>query len=305
MPAEKIEIQKLAVFSCKKTEEIFERKRILTLGELRGINEKLEDVFKKNIMGKGRFRGVWNSVPGENTRIHNFSDQSALNNFRGLLDNTQDFEERSTELARRYYGVERSQGAAIFIFTIRIPPHSYAVVYSSEYLGEVVRFSDEELLEDLKDVFSRGLKKGIIYPYEAGGIIHDDKVKIYQKGGRYADYWWKAFGLREEPSNKEILIGIFKKRESERGEDILFDEKYVRELIRINSDAAASEIALVCDGVKTFTKLNKLYRSVIPAEKDGEERIVIIGGDVFIEISKDEFRKFHPERGYKRYNEIE
>jgi hypothetical protein len=178
------------------------------------------------------------------------------------------------------------------------------VIYSSEYLGKVLHFSNEKIIEDLKNVFSKGLKKGIIYPYEADGELHNDKVKVYQKGGHYAKYWWKSFGLREESSNKEILQGFFKEYEDEKGEKISFTEEYVGKIIKRNGDVAASKIKLVCGGVEVGAEFSKLYRNIIPVEKDGEERIVIKGGDIFIEISKDEFRKFHPDEGYRKYNEI-
>lgn len=305
MADENVRIRGLAAFSCKRSEEVFEERKAPTVEDLEGVSKDLGNLFKTNIMGKGNFRGVWNSLPGENTRIHDFADTSTQSIFRELLGDEEKFEENATIVARKYYDVEMSRAAAIFIFTIQILPNYYVVIYSSEFLSGAVRFSRDRFIEDIKDVFLRGLKKGLIYPYEADGVPHYDKVKVYQKKGRYADYWWKAFDLREELSNKEVLLKSFKEREREKKEEIQFDEEYVREIVEEKGDAAASEITLVLDHITISTPFDQLYRKVIPVKKDGEEGFVVKDGKVFIKISKNKFREFKPEEGYKDYDEIE
>lgn len=307
MPHENIEIQKLALFSCKKDQDpaVIDRKEFFKTEEIESINEDLKSIFRDNTMGKGRFRGVWNSVPGKkNTRVHDFENKSALEIFKALLDDNQNFDDKSTDLIERYLGTKKSQTAVIFVFKIQIPPNPYIMIYSSEYLGGVLSFSDEEIIEEIKNVFSKGLIKGLLYPYQADDKLHFDKAKVYQKRGPYAIYWWTSFGLREEPSNEETLAIALNKYEKEQGEKMQFTEKNVGNIIQENKDAANSGVTLECDEIKIHTILNELYGNVIPVTKDDEKMIVIKGEDIFIKIEGYGLIEFESEEGYKKIDEM-
>ena len=198
MPDEKFEIRGIAVFFCRKSENVFERTMTLTLEELKMLDKKIEKIFRENIIGTPRFKGILNNVLGRSTRIHRFSDKSILSIFRELLENNEVFEENATKLARGYYNFKKSHSTAIFIFTIRAFSHRYVVVYSSGYLESVARLSEEGNIEDYREVSFTDLKKSIIYPYQSvNGKLHYDKAKVSQKGS-YATYWLRAFGLETE-----------------------------------------------------------------------------------------------------------
>ena len=76
-------------------------------------------------------------------------------------------------------------------------------------------------IKEIKNIFSRGLRKGVLFPYQA------DKAKVYQKRGPYADYWWTAFGLQEEPSYDEALVIVLDGYEREQGKKIDWLEKEI------------------------------------------------------------------------------
>lgn len=306
MADKEVEIQRLAIFSCRKNPNFIDRKEFITSRELEDINKELRDIFRENILGKENIRGVWNSDLGhKNARVHDFLDESALAIFGELLSSEENFEVKSTELASRYVKTKKSQNAVIFIFTIQIPPNTYVVIYSSGYLGGVLSFSDkEQLIEQIKNVFSRGLLKGLLYPFEAGGELHYDKAKVYQKSGPYAIYWWRAFGLKEEPSNEEALAIVLIRYEREQGEKMQFTEENVKNIIKKNKRIANSGIILEIDGIKIHAKLNDLYKNIIPVTKDDEKMIMVKGKDISVKVSEYGFVKFQYGEGYTEYDEI-
>lgn len=302
-----MEIERLALFSCKgKPKKSVTKKKIFTSKELRRMSKELEKTFRENIAGEGRPLGIKNIEPGEYTRIHSFSDQSVLSIFRELLVNDKTFEDNAAELARRYCNAANSREAVIFVFTVKISPHRNVIVYSSKYLDSIAGFSEDRILEILEEVFDKGVKKGIIYPCDApGGKLDPGKAKVHQTGG-YATYWWKAFGLNEELSDKEILEKTLKKtiEEGKPNAAFQFDEKCVNKIADEESEATDSEITLSCSNVKISVRFNQLYKDVIPAKKNGEERIVIKGGRVSFRTFEDLLRKPELKIKFRDYDKI-
>jgi hypothetical protein len=295
----KLEIERLALFSCKRADRVLEKKWILSINELREINKELENVFRDNITGTIRSTGILNSPLGNTARIHNFSSDSVRSICEKLLDPSEDFESNTEQLARKYYDTKRSQGAAIFIFVIRMPPNSFVIVYSSEYIKDIASFSNEKIIETLRDVFSRGLKKGIVYPYiTPSGDLQDNRAKVFQRG-HYAEYWWRFFDLEKELSNKEILIRTFFKDEEERKASIQFNLAYVRNIATRATVTTKVPVTIIIDGVEIELPFGGLYDTVIPAIKDGEKRIVIIGDPSF-KLSSNQFREIKEYRDYDR-----
>lgn len=300
MVSKKVEIQKLAVFSCKKRPDVIDGKRLLTSEELRNINRELRDDFQRNIMGSEKNRGIWNSDPGKKkVGIHDFSDESILNTFRNLLNKDENFMENSTALADRYVRTKQSQSAAIFIFKIRIPPNSYIAIYSSQYLGGVLRlFSDTEIIERIKNVFSTGLLKGLIYPYEVDGELNYNSAKVFQNRGPYADYWWKAFGLKEEFSGGNALVAFLTEYEKETGEKMRLTKANIGEIIQKDGTIANLNIVLKCDKVEIQTTFGELHRKVIPVARDDEKMILAKGKNISVRVGKYGSVEFQDNEGY-------
>jgi hypothetical protein len=306
MVSKRVKIQKLAVFSCKKRPDVIDGEKLLTSEELKNINRELRDDFQRNIMGSKKDRGIWNSDPGnKKVRIHDFSDESILDTFRNLLNKDENFMENSTALADRYVKTKQSQSAAIFIFKIRVPPNSYIVIYSSQYLGGVLRLSDtKKMIERIKNVFSTGLLKGLIYPYEVDGELNHNSAKVFQNRGPYADYWWKAFGLKEESLGENALIVFLTEYEKETGEKMRLTKESIGEIIQKDGTIANLDIILKCDKVEIQTTFGELHRKVIPVTRDDEKMILAKGKNISVRVGKYGSIEFQDNEGYIDFDEL-
>lgn len=290
-----LEIEMLALFSYKGAgssiemisvfdEESKQKKYVFTSTDLR---QPLKDIFKENIAGTRRPKGILHAKLGKSARRHPFPE----NTTRSICDRvriTTDeniFKSNAETLAEMYCNAPKSQAAVLYIFKVRISGNDFLVIYSSEYTENIATFSTEEIIKSLTDVFSQELKKGILYPnLDSKGVPQKNEAKVYQKE-YYADYWWEFLNLEKSESDEEILIREICEEEDRKGGKIEIDKAQVRTYTSTEPVKKKAHTTLVCDTVEIRMKFGDLYERVIPTKKDGQIRIVIIGERCFLRVT--------------------
>lgn len=304
-----VQIKKLAICKCKGKIPPRNLIRVMTIHQLRNLRRgnQLENIFMWNIAGTLEKNGILSCPYGKHAQIHNFQGNKAKQycddilhpkvSFISIKDEMKYFKFKVRKLIRLYKNTLNSRGAALFFFLVELYGQHFIVIYSSEYLEDIAQISSQkdQLIDMLEDVFSRDIRKGIIYPYLGHDkSIHEDGVKIFQSE-YYATYWWEFFDLKKITFLKESLNETIKKIEENVGKEIIISQKTLEQIYEINGDVKNTMVTLTCDGIKISCPLSKLYTVIQPRLVDGNKEIVIDIEDLYLEISKGNSREilFH------------